>query len=293
MQYPLHEVRREFFVDAFIALVDEVRPQGYYFSGELHDFWEMVYIKEGFATITADGRVYDLAAGDLFLHKPMEFHRIWSAKDSAPHLLLTSFHATGDMRRFEGGFYTLSDTQSAAYEKMAGIVKTAIVSKRSTDFHHAAALLETFLLELPESVSKQSPPTVMQQRFYTAVKVMKQHVEQMLSVEEIAVLAGMSTANLKFIFAQFADCGVSKYFLTLKMRKARELLQNGLSAAQVAAALGYTEAAYFCTVFRRETGMTTGAYRKSVAKNESFQGILSSKGVRKHEKTGQETAVAE
>ena len=46
------------------------------FAGESHPFWEFVYIDSGTASITADGRKFDMSQGDAYFHKPNEFHTI-------------------------------------------------------------------------------------------------------------------------------------------------------------------------------------------------------------------------
>lgn len=260
--YTLKEVKRAFTIDALVMALDEVRPQGFYFDGEMHDFWEMVYVADGFATATADGRVYELSPGQLLLHKPLEFHRIWSAKDSAPHLLLLSFHACGDMRRFESGFYTLDADRRMAYEALAKRMQKAVRTETAEAMQYAAAALELFLLELPKTAEAPAVSTTAQKQFLDVVKTLEDHLHETLSVDEIAALCHMSEGNLKRVFRMFSDCGVAKYFLTLKMRRARQMLSDGATITAVAAALGFTEPAYFCTVFKRETGVTPGKYGK-------------------------------
>ena len=45
------------------------------FSGETHDFWEFVYADKGETIITSDQTEFRLKAGELYFHKPNEFHR--------------------------------------------------------------------------------------------------------------------------------------------------------------------------------------------------------------------------
>lgn len=260
--YVLKEVKRTFSVDALVMALDEVRPQGFYFDGEMHDFWEMVYVADGFATATADGQVYELSPGQLLLHKPLEFHRIWSAKDSAPRLLLLSFHATGDMRRYEGGFYTLDAHKRAAYELLTRRMQKAVRTNTADAMQCAVAALELFLLELPQATERPAVSTIAQRQFRDIVKTLEAHLNETLSVGELAALCNMSEGNVKRVFRMFSDCGVAKYFLSLKMRRARQLLTEGLAVTDVAAVLGFAEPSYFCAVFKRETGVTPGSYRR-------------------------------
>ena len=43
--------------------------QGYVFSGEMHDFWECVYVIDGEVCISSDERMYNLRKGDIVFHK--------------------------------------------------------------------------------------------------------------------------------------------------------------------------------------------------------------------------------
>ena len=74
-----------------VTAFDEVRPKGYFFSGEMHDFWEMAYVMEGAITVTADDRVYTLSRGQMIFHQPMEFHSLRCAGGKPARVLVTIF----------------------------------------------------------------------------------------------------------------------------------------------------------------------------------------------------------
>ena len=93
--YKMQAVERLIQVNDLVTVYNYVRPKGFYFPGESHDFWECVYIREGKVTATADERVYQLDAGKLLIHKPMEFHRIWTDDNCAPWVINISFRAQG------------------------------------------------------------------------------------------------------------------------------------------------------------------------------------------------------
>ena len=46
------------------------------YSGEMHDFWELVYADKKNLFITAGAQEIELQAGQMYLHKPNEFHNI-------------------------------------------------------------------------------------------------------------------------------------------------------------------------------------------------------------------------
>ena len=125
-------------------------------------------------------------------------------------------------------------------------------------------MLETFLIGLISAnqgtVPRQSPND---ERYRKIVQVMQSNCHMNLSIAEIADLCEMSISNLKRIFHQYSDVGIAKYFLTLKVRRAMELLDRDMPIAQVATELCFPDVAYFYTVFKRETGITPTQYRQN------------------------------
>ena len=73
------------------------------FTGESHDFWEMVYVDKGEIIATADDCDITLKQGEALFHKPMEFHKLRSNGVSAPNVFGMSFVCEDeDMSYFEG-----------------------------------------------------------------------------------------------------------------------------------------------------------------------------------------------
>lgn len=63
-------------------------------------------------------------------------------------------------------------------------------------------------------------------------------------------------------FTQTAGVTIEKYFISLRMEKAKELLMHDeLSIAEIAWQLGYSTQQIFSTQFKKETGKTPGEYR--------------------------------
>ena len=271
--YTLQSVERLIHIDALNMIFDVIHPADFYFPGESHDFWEMVYVCDGNVVATADERVYRLDSGKLIFHKPMEFHRIWSDKKTMPHLIILSFAAGGpEMARFENSCFALSPSQRKRLERAAAAfsrfeeLKEMGSDPRETALAAAltASLLEGFLLRLVEKEPLLQLVSTDEDAQYTKiVNVMKANCHRTMSLQELAQQCDLSVSNMKRIFRRFSDVGIAKYFLSLKMRRAMELLEEDLSASQVAQMLNFSEISYFYTVFKRETGMTPIQYKKS------------------------------
>ena len=273
--YNIQSVDRLIQVDSLVTVYNYTRPKGFYFPGESHDFWECVYIHEGEVTATADEKIYQLGSGCLLLHKPMEFHRIWADKKCAPWVVNISFQAHGELtEKLAGLCIHLNPEQQKKLWKIINIF-TKVEQLKETDeiyqyrscMNITASLLEVFLIELSES-KYYNPPSHSHndERYTKIVQVMQTNRHKNLSLSQLADLCGMSTSNMKRVFHLYSDIGIAKYFLTLRMRYAMELLDKGKPANQIAEILNFPDAAYFYTVFKRETNMTPSQYRNRKSK---------------------------
>jgi two-component system response regulator YesN len=70
------------------------------------------------------------------------------------------------------------------------------------------------------------------------------------------------------VFAQETGLTFTQYLTALRIGKAKELLEaTEMRSSQIAQEIGYNDSHYFSYLFKKNTGMTPGEYRKS-ARNE-------------------------
>ena len=65
---------KNFNIEKIITIFYMEFPKNFYYEGERHDFWEMVYIDKGKMVCTADQNRFILKSGEMTFHKPNEFH---------------------------------------------------------------------------------------------------------------------------------------------------------------------------------------------------------------------------
>ena len=228
----MNELPRLFSIRSIVSAINAIRPKGFYFDGEMHNFWEAVYVMDGKAAASADEHVYLLAKGQLIFHKPMEFHRIWSADGTAPHILIISFEADGGkMKAFENKVFSLDMQKEQLLvdivSEAAAFIKMGTDEQKSSEqysylAHTIAIHIESFLLELLRNDTSGKALQVPEKSeiYRQIVDILNKHCCEELSVGQIASLCNMSVSSLKKIFQKFSDKGVMKYFNCIKIRKA-------------------------------------------------------------------------
>ncbi|MGN8552138.1 UNVERIFIED_CONTAM: AraC family transcriptional regulator [Microbacterium sp. SLM126] len=99
---------------------------------------------------------------------------------------------------------------------------------------------------------------------------LRTHLADPTSVPSLARLAGMSTSHFAALFKASAGTGVVEYVKRLRIARARELLvTTDAAVAEIANAVGYSEAFYFSRQFRSVNGVSPTAYR-AVARREAL-----------------------
>jgi len=84
-----------------------------------------------------------------------------------------------------------------------------------------------------------------------------------VSLEDAAVAVCLSPKYLSRVFKQNAGMGFSRYKLTLKIKKAKELLKKtGSNIEQISDRLGYQNVESFIRIFKKLTGLLPTEYRK-------------------------------
>lgn len=269
-QYPFHYIEKKISLNAVATAWDVIRPKNFVFAGEMHNFWEAVCVKSGSAIVTADDRVYTLSRGDLLFHKPMEFHRVRSANNTAPRLLIISFAADGEaLKMLENAFFKLSEYQLREFSRVNALCRSAIeLDGRGEKYEwassRAAAAFEGFILELcgNNSIERRTEPQYAED-YRRIINFMELHCCEGLTVDRIAKECGMSPSTLKRIFRMFCDRGIIEYHNSMRIRLAIKMLEDGTNICAVSDALGFSSPAYFNVAFKRETGLTPKVYRET------------------------------
>ncbi len=276
---PLNKNENLISVSNIYSIFEGKHSPEFYFEGECHTPWEFVYVIDGQVGITADKRVYSLSAGDIIFHKPMEFHKIWSENESRSHVFICSFDLEGKaVHQLRNGIYKLDDEATHIINLLLNMLRKNnsdaslgssylnygdLITENSMITQLCVNYLELIFVYLTYA-DKSIHLTESNERtnLYTKiVGVLEEHIYDKITISEIADVLNVSSATVKNCFAEFAGCGVHKYFLNIKIRKAIELLRKGKNVNEVSDMLQFANPNYFSYVFKRETGTCASSYK--------------------------------
>jgi len=94
-------------------------------------------------------------------------------------------------------------------------------------------------------------------KLLSVIELMEEHLEEPLSRAELARKAGLSTRQLERLFRKYLFRSPARYYLELRLNKARLLLlQTNMSVIDVALACGFVSASHFSKCYRDFFGRT-------------------------------------
>jgi transcriptional regulator GlxA family with amidase domain len=126
----------------------------------------------------------------------------------------------------------------------------------------AAAISEEFICErIRGHNDRQRIPLRLrlgtsQPKLVEAVSLMEANIEEPMSPDELALHVGLSRRQLERLFQKYLSCVPTRYYLELRLARARQLLlQTKMSIVDVAFACGFVSAPHFSKCYRDFFGL--------------------------------------
>lgn len=287
MDYKATHLTRVFTVNEIFTVHYFEYEKNYSFTGESHDFWELVYVDKGEIEIEMGQEKRTLRQGFTAFHQPNEYHNLRANGIVAPNLVVISFCCDSPaMDFFKKRILPLSDIEK---HLLATIVRESMHSfsspldntflneleRRDEVFFGSEQMiahsLEHLLISLYrnfDNTHKNSSTVslgIEQNLLYSVLCYLQEHVCEKLTFERIAKDVGASPTTLKTLFRENVGQGIMSYFSQMKMEIAKSMIREGnYNISQIAAHLGYDTVHLFSRRFRQMTGMSPTEYSRSV-----------------------------
>ena len=263
-------------------------PKDFIFSGEFHDFWELVYVDKGELLITAGAHETILPAGHLFLHRPMEFHNLRCNGEQSANSVIVSFHSDSSALYSIAGksipcpakcrrhLATIISEAESAFSTPLGQRHTTQLIRAENQPFGAEQLIQGHLEEMliyiiRELVQKDNFSNYVlvddttNSTLATICTYLENHVEHRLTFSDICDKFSMSKSALKKLFRDGLGVGAIDYYNRCRIIRAKELIrEKNINFTQIADRLGYNSVQYFSLRFKQATGMTPSQYEASI-----------------------------
>lgn len=116
-------------------------------------------------------------------------------------------------------------------------------------------------------------PSQLDESVQEAVMFISRHLDQRLTVREIADAAHLSTSRLAHVFKQQIGISPARFVEERRLDRARVLLESSsLPVGAISNAIGFSTQFYFATRFRAQTGMSPSDWRRRARPAATWRG---------------------
>ena len=258
------------------------------YSGEFHDFWELVYADKEELVITAGAHELLLISGELYLHRPMEFHNLRCNGEKAANSVILSF--SSDCKQL----YNLAGkiikcpkkckillgkiiTEAKnAFSSPLGKPHTAQLIRKEQQVFGAEQLIQNYLEELLIALIREggNTPSLEQpspfnddtnSRLAAICDYLERNVEGRVTFQELCRQFSVSESSMKKIFREGIGSGAMDFYNRCKIDRAKKMIrEKEENFTEIADRLGYNSVQYFSRHFKKATGMTPSQYAESI-----------------------------
>lgn len=290
MSYIKTTLKQELIINEIVTVHYFEFAKDYLYEGEVHNFWEFVYVDKGEVEIIADANGYRLNQGEIIFHKPNEFHNLWANGKVAPNLIVISFYSYSEsMEFFENKILSVGDNEKNLLGKIIKESENAFISplnisslkkldRRPESSFGCEQLIKLYIEEFLISLIRKTSNITKETRLSSAVKArytdditkkiisyLQDNLYNNLTFDDVCKYTHMGKTNLKTTFKEIVGTGVMEYYKSLKIDEAKRLIrETELNFTQISEKLSYSSIHYFSRQFKKATGMTPSEYVYSV-----------------------------
>ncbi len=131
------------------------------------------------------------------------------------------------------------------------------------NFYKAESIRDTYniLLLLAQSASKKYLPAEKYDKISIAINYIAKNYNKEIKNDDLAKLTGLSTVYFRKLFSDVLGTSPINYVHTLRIKKAKEMLESDYSSiTDIAVALGYPNIYDFSRTFKKHTGISPSKY---------------------------------
>lgn len=245
------------------------------FPNHFHEYYVIGFVEGGKRHLWCKGKEYDVTKGTLILFNPRDNHFCapvngeildYRAVNISPEVMRkTVEEITGEARLpyFNQNVVFQSDLTPSVSELYDTILCCAPKLKKEEAFFF---LLEQILQEYaaPFDEGIVSEPSG---QIKTLCAYMETHYAQNITLNDLLTMTDFGKSYLLRTFTRQVGVSPYRYLQTVRIDRAKKLLQQGVPPIEAAGRTGFADQSHFSNFFKEFIGLTPKQYQKIFTRN--------------------------
>ena len=253
----------------------ELKIEAYSFKGimqkfpnHFHDYYVIGFIESGERCLSCKNRKYTVEPGDLLLFNPRDNHTCeqidgrtldYRCINVPPETMSkAAFEITGK------DYLPYFSPAVIFHSELASLLRELhmIIMEEEKDFRKEEIfffLLEQLIEEFSEEGIEQSGPEENRETKIICNYLEKNYMKN-ITLDELSGLTGLSKYYLLRSFTKQKGISPYRYLETIRIDRAKKLLEQGVLPIEAALQTGFTDQSHFSNFFKKFIGLTPKQY---------------------------------
>lgn len=255
----------------------ELQVEAYRFKGimqkfpnHFHEYYVIGFIESGNRRLSCKNKTYTIHPGDLLLFNPLDNHtceqldlqaldycclNIESAIMQAAVKEITGTSALPQFRQTvtlgsKKVFY-LKELHQAIMDRQAGLYKEKLF----------LSLIEQLIVDEKVPLLPTDYASILHMQTDRVCDYIRSHYPEHISLDTLSNIAQMNKYSLLRAFTKIKGITPYRYLETIRINKAKELLEKGIAPLDSALQTGFADQSHFTNRFKESIGLTPGQYQ--------------------------------
>lgn len=257
-------------VEEILATYYQVRKGGYVYPGEIHPYFEMVYIDHGSMQMNVDGKDYSLSKYDLMLYYPEQFHSHYTLPDQNCSYLTVIFRMNDELDESLKNrvFHTRKDIYQVLCRFMKAVQTDDYLNQELSILYFKEVLILLHQFDHKEEIDAGVNPLQLHYEntlLNEIIVYINNNIYTAFTVEDLCTKFSVSRSSLQNLFRTNLHISPKQYISNLKLNQAKILIQeHSRTISEISDMLGFTSIHYFSRKFKTQYGMSPTDYSKSI-----------------------------
>lgn len=282
-KYFNHKIKKAVSVQSLITIESLDISSAFSYPEEVHDFHEFAYIDSGMIRCHLSGEEIDLSQGDFLLIPPQKRHFYTAIEGKTASIFIICFRSNSEILTVFDKKITLNKELKLLLADIVKESKNAFTfpfkrklklspsplfgSQQLVESSIEKLFIHLFRNEINqnENIKFVMNSVELQNNLVgDVVALLKSRLYSRITLDEISAQTFYSKTFLNNIFKKTIGTSIMQYYTELKIQEAKKLLRANASPTSVSNQLGFESPTYFTKVFKKCTGLTPSAYKKTI-----------------------------
>ncbi len=258
-----------------ICYDDELHMEAYYFEGivqpfpnHFHDYYVIGFVEKGTRCLTCKNHEYIISRGNILLFNPNDNHGCVQSDEGTfdyrginipkETMLSLAEEVTGKRYLPEFKQNVIFNDELDHYLHLLH----KMMMEGSNEFEKDELLLfliSTLIGQYGQSFEKCIPDCI--EEIEKICLFIEQHYTKHISLENLVTYSGLSKSTLLRGFTKWKGVTPYRYLQSIRINKAKELLEQGIPPIDAAMQTGFSDQSHFTNFFNMFIGLSPAAYR--------------------------------